>query len=71
MSIPTNRYLHSTSQHFPILFTDEILTYCSETGETYNYFVKSMNDYIRSTFGRSMRIVSRGLAGNPSIIRRD
>lgn len=32
--------------------------YCSETGETYNYFVKSMNDYIRSTFNRSMRIVS-------------
>lgn len=30
----------------------------SETGEAYNYFVKSMNDYIRSTFNRSMRIVS-------------
>lgn len=30
----------------------------SETGEAYNYFVGSMNDYIRSTFDRSMRIVS-------------
>ena len=39
-----------------------MLTSYSETGETYNYFVKNMNDYIRSTFNRSMRIVSQRLA---------
>lgn len=36
----------------------DMLTALSETGEAYNYFVTSMNDYIRSTFNRSMRIVS-------------
>lgn len=41
----------------------------SETGETYNYFVKSMNDYIRSTFNRSMRIVSERLYHENNILQ--
>jgi hypothetical protein len=52
-----SRCLHSEFSSLSIV--EHALTSPSETGEAYNYFVTSMNDYIRSTFGRSMRIVSR------------
>jgi hypothetical protein len=57
MSILMSRCLHSEFSSLSIV--EHALTSPSETGEAYNYFVTSMNDYIRSTFGRSMRIVSR------------
>ena len=57
MSILMSRCLHSKWKTLQKLSTHADCP-PSETGEAYNYFVTTMNDYIRSTFGRSMRIVS-------------